>query len=173
MRLVAGVFTAIVRLVLLPFKLALAAVGFAFDTGVRVGSLPAKASAAALKAAKVRGVVFFGLGIALGLLFAPGPGRDLRCRLIAAVRRWRGVSDTELAARVVFELGHAPRTWHLPQPTVTVSGGRVTLAGDVPHETAHDELVRVTEAIPGVAGVDDRLAVAGALVGTTGADDRP
>jgi len=165
MRLIVGTITAMVRLVLLPFKLALAAVGFVFEAGVRVGSLPVRASGAALKAAKVRGVLLFGLGIGLGLLFAPGPGRDLRRRLVSALRHRGGLSDIDLADQIVFELGHAPRTWHLPQPGVTVDGGRVTLSGEVPHQTAHDELVRVTGAIPGVVGVDDRLVVAG-VVGT-------
>jgi len=160
MRLIVATVTALVRLVLLPIKLALAALGLVFQAGIRIGSLPVTASAAALKAAKVRGVVLFGLGIALGLLFAPVAGRELRRQLLAWLRARGGVSDAELAQQVTFELGHAPRTWHLPQPAVRVTSGVVTLSGEVVHDAAREELVRVTGAIPGVAGVADELVVA-------------
>jgi osmotically-inducible protein OsmY len=69
------------------------------------------------------------------------------------------LSDTDLAEKVGFELSHAPRTWHLPQPEVAVVSGRVELLGSVPHETGRDELARVAAAVPGVAAVDNRLEV--------------
>ena len=79
----------------------------------------------------LRGVLALVAGLAIGLLFAPGPGRELRDRLraLAASRRGRR-STPSWPSRSRFELQHAPRTWHLPQPTV--DGRRpveVTLSG--------------------------------------------
>ena len=63
---------------------------------------------------------------------------------------------------MAFELAHAPRTWHLTQPEITVRAGEVVLEGVVSDDDARDELARVAAAIPGVATVDNRLEVAGA-----------
>ncbi len=127
--------------------------------GYKVGAAPVKVGRRATRVAGVSGVVCFVLGLALGLLFAPVKGRDLRTKLQRALGRGAGLSDAELAEKVGFELGHAPRTWHLPQPEVAVVEGRVQLRGRVPHDTAREELVRVATAIPGVGGVDDLLDV--------------
>jgi osmotically-inducible protein OsmY len=70
-------------------------------------------------------------------------------------------SGTTLADKVAFELAHAPRTWHLTQPEITVRAGEVVLEGVVSDDDARDELGRVASAIPGVDRVDNRLEVAG------------
>jgi hypothetical protein len=166
MHAIAGFFRFIFRLLLLPIKLVFALLGTfvrtirgTFRVGYKVGAAPVKAGGRATRAAGFSGVVCFVLGLALGLLFAPVKGRDLRTKLQRALGRGAGLSDAELAEKVGFELGHAPRTWHLPQPGVAVVEGRVQLRGRVPHDTAREELVRVAAAIPGVGGVDDLLEV--------------
>ena len=63
--------------------------------------------------------------------------------------------------KLAFELAHAPRTWHLPQPGVVVSGNRVELSGTAATVEDRDELARVAGAIPGVAGVDVAIVVPG------------
>jgi len=159
MRLIAGLFRLVFRLLLLPFKILLATLGGTFRVGFKMGTAPMKVGARATRLAGFSGVVCFFLGLALGLLFAPAKGRDLRAKLQRALGQGGGLSDEELAEKVSFELGHAPRTWHLPQPEVSVIEGRVQLRGQVPHDTAREELVRVAHAIQGVSGVDDLLEV--------------
>jgi hypothetical protein len=140
------------RLLVIPVRLMLGLTRLGFVTGYRTGRLVG-----------YRRLTVLGAGVAIGLLVAPVPGRELR----AALRRWlesRQVgSDDDLEERVRFELSHNPRTWHLPQPQVTVASRQVTLRGDVPDEAARGEMVRAVAALPGVAGVDDRLTVTGAV----------
>jgi osmotically-inducible protein OsmY len=97
--------------------------------------------------------------VAAGLLLAPATGRELRIKLRRVLEGSQPLSDNDLAEKVGFELSHAPRTWHLPQPEVAVVSGRVELLGTVPHETGRDELERVAAAVPGVAAVDNKLLV--------------
>jgi BON domain len=148
------------RLLILPFKLVLAAVESAFAVGQVVGRGTAAVGRGTARVMGLRGVIGLLVGLAVGLLFAPGPGRDLRDRLRALRARRAAPSDAELAERVVFELEHAPRTWHLSQPTVTVVSGRVILSGAVTLATERDELGRVAAAVPGVAAIDNLLEVA-------------
>ena len=147
------------RLLILPFKLVLAAVGTAFRAGRLVGRVPVVVGRGMSRMMGIRGVIGLLVGVALGLLFAPGPGRQLRDRLRAIQARRSGLSDADLAARVVFELEHAPRTWHLAQPTVTVVSGRAILSGSVAQTAERDELGRVAGAVPGVTAVDNLLEV--------------
>jgi hypothetical protein len=151
----------LIRLLLVPFKLAFALLGLTAKVGYRVGRMPVKVSARSARLPGFRGWLFFGLGVAVGLLVAPGPGRELRLRIQHQLTGG-GESDGDLAGKVAFELAHAPRTWHLEQPEVTVTGGRVTLRGSVPAPDARDELARVAAAIPGVDGVENLLTVASA-----------
>jgi hypothetical protein len=153
-----GLVEGLVRLVLLPFRLAWALVVTLARLLVTVVALPVRVLGVLMRVAGPKAVVAFVLGAVVALLVAPGPGRELRARLVRLVGAG-GPTDEELADKVVFELGHAPRTWHLPQPEVTVIDRRVVLRGSVPHGTARDELVRVAAGIPGVAGVDDQLVV--------------
>jgi hypothetical protein len=166
MRFIASLFRLVFRLFLLPFKLFAALLGTStrvlggtFRVGYKVGTSPVKVGVRATRFAGFSGVICFILGLAIGLLFAPAKGRDLRAKLRRALGQNAGLSDAELAEKVGFELGHAPRTWHLPQPDVAVIEGRVQLRGRVPHDTAREELVRVANAIQGVSGVDDLLEV--------------
>jgi hypothetical protein len=152
----------LIRLILLPFKIVLALLGITVKTGYKAGKLPVKASTVGMRVLGFRGWLFFLVGLAVGLLFAPGPGKELRDRL-AEVFGGGTEPDTDLAEKVVFELAHAPRTWHLPQPAVSVVAGRVTLRGTVPAEETRDELVRVAGAIPGVTAVDSQLEVIGTV----------
>ena len=148
----------LVRLVLFPFKLVFALTGLVFRAGWWTAKAPVRVTARTGRFVGFKAFLFFMAGAAVGLLFAPGPGEELRERLKALLNGGQP-SDNELADKVGFELSHAPRTWHLPQPVVAVLNGRVELRGTVPHETGRDELERVASAVPGVAGVDNQLEI--------------
>lgn len=149
------------RLLFLPVRIALALVGGIFRIGFRLGGIPARAGGRAVRIVGFRGWLFLVVGVAVGLLLAPVTGSELRLKLQALLS---GGTDTgtDLAEKVAFELAHAPRTWHLTQPEITVRAGEVVLEGVVSDDDARDELGRVAAAIPGVATVDNRLEVAGA-----------
>jgi hypothetical protein len=166
MRFISGLFQFVYRLILLPFKLLFAvivgsarALGSTFRIGYKAGAVPVKVGRRATRIAGFSGVVCFVLGVTVALLFSPAKGKDVRAKLRKMMGQGAGLTDAELADKVGFELGHAPRTWHLPQPDVAVIEGRVQLRGLVPHDTAREELVRVATAVPGVGGVDDLLEV--------------
>jgi len=148
----------LIRLLLLPVKLVLRLLGVTLKVGYVTGKVPVKVSARSVRLVGFRGWVFLIGGVAVGLLLAPEPGRDLRLKLQRLLDQG-GTSDTDLAEKVTFELAHAPRTWHLDQPDVSVIGGRVTLRGAVPGDDAREELARVAGAVPGVAGVDNHVTV--------------
>jgi hypothetical protein len=149
----------LIRLLLLPLRLAFRLLGFTLKLGYVTGRVPVKVSARSARRVGFRGWLFLIVGAVGGLLLAPEPGRDLRVRL-QRLLGGGGSSDTDLADKVAFELAHAPRTWHLDQPDVTVADGRVTLRGAAPAHDARDELARVAAAIPGVEGVDNLVTVA-------------
>src|SRR3954449_2330618 len=98
----------IFRLLMLPWKILFAAVGLTFKTGLAVGKAPVKVSRAAVRVVGIRGWLLFGIGIGLGLLFAPGPGSDLRAKLQAMLQGGGGGDDGDLRTKVAFELAHAP-----------------------------------------------------------------
>jgi hypothetical protein len=156
------------RLLFLPVKLAGAAVEASFRAGRLVGSVPVRLGRRTSRVLGGRGTIGLILGVLLGLAFAPGPGREFRAgarKFLARVRQLRArssadsVSDSDLAARVSFELEHAPRTWHLPQPTVTVDHGHITLRGHATDQAACDELARVAGGVPGVGTVQNLVVV--------------
>lgn len=152
------------RLIFLPLKLAAAFVALALRFGLWLGALPFRATGRAARLVGLKGTVLFGAGAAAGALLSPASGPDLRRKLLAGVSGGApGGGDDDLAEKVRFELAHAPRTWHLPQPTVTVAAGRVVLSGDVPHDEGREELGRVAGAVPGVSAVENRLVVAPTL----------
>jgi hypothetical protein len=153
-------FRFLFRLIFLPFRVALAAVATAFRAGRVAGAVPFRVSGRMGRLLGFRGTLALVAGLALGLLFAPGPGRELREQIRALADRRKATSDADLAERVAFELEHAPRTWHLPQPAVTVVGGRVALSGIVDQEAAREELGRVAAAVPGVAAVENLMVLA-------------
>jgi hypothetical protein len=153
----------LIRLLLLPVKFVLWLLGFTLKVGYVTGRVPVRATARSVRVVGFRGWVFLAAGIAIGLLLAPEPGRELRLKLQRLLDQG-GTTDGDLAEKVSFELAHAPRTWHLDQPDVAVLGGRVTLRGSVPGDDARDELARVAAAVPGVTGVDNLVTVS--VVGT-------
>lgn len=148
----------VIRLIALPFRLAWAVVVGVVRAALRFALLPLRLMTRGARLFGWRAYLGFAVGLAVGILFAPGPGKVLRDRLRALVAGGV-ITDDELRAKVAFELAHAPRTWHLAQPDVAVHEARVTLTGDAPDLEARDELVRVAGGIPGVAGVEDRIAV--------------
>jgi|GEM_PF-1182259 len=150
------------RLLTLPLRLAAALLGITFRTGYKVGRAPVRVSAKGMSRLGFKAVVLFFAGLAIGLLFAPASGAKLRAKLAALVSGGGDVfsmSDPDLLALVVQELSHAPRTWHLPQPSVNVVDGVVILEGEVPHATASSELERTAAALPAVRAVRNDLTV--------------
>jgi hypothetical protein len=144
-------------LLTLPFKL----LGLGFKTGA--GSV--KLTHRSLRLMGYRRLFVFGAGVGVGLLIAPGPGAEMRAKLREIADSLRGTDAAisgggDLPSRVRDELSSSPRTWHLPQPSVSVDGdGRIVLSGDVPDATASSDLERVAAAVRGVVSVDNRLTV--------------
>ncbi len=134
------------KLLTLPIRLALGTVGFAFKTIRFVG---------------IGRLLFFGAGVIAGMAVAPTTGAEFRARLAQRYGSAPTTPTSGLGDTVRDELAHSPRTWHLPQPEVTVVGNRVTLTGEVPHEAARADLGRTAGAVVGVAAVDNRITVAG------------
>ncbi len=133
-------------------------VTFPFRFGVKTGAVATKVGYRSARLVGFKRMFLIGVGIAIGLLVAPVPGRVLRDKLRA---RLQGTGPTELSELVRFELSHSPKTWHLPQPAVEVTGSRVVLRGSVPHETASADLERAASGVPGVTAVENNLVVSG------------
>lgn len=146
----------LIRLLFLPAKVGVGSTKLGVKAGYRTGRLLG-----------YRRLVVFAAGVGVGLLIAPMTGREARARLQALIDERRGIATGDLAERVRFELSHAPRTWHLPQPTVEVEGGTAILRGVVPHETGRLDLERTAAAVAGVIEVDNHVAVSGTS-GTNG-----
>ena len=125
---------------------------------MKVVFFPVKVTTRSLRWVGFRRLVLIGLGATLALMITPVTGSELRRRLSRLVAR--RVPDADLAARVRHELSHSPRTWHLPQPSISVLQGRVVLAGQAPHATGRADLERVVAAVPGVVAVDNEIIVA-------------
>ena len=142
------VFT-LLRLIFLPAKVGIGSTKLGVKAGYRTGRLLG-----------YRRLFVFGAGIAVGLLIAPTPGRELRARIQAMIDERRG-GPVDLAERVRYELSHSPRTWHLPQPDVEVVDGRAILRGEVPHEVGRTDLERTAAAVAGVVDVDNQVGVSG------------
>jgi hypothetical protein len=160
-KLIATLFRGVARLVALPFKLLFKVTAIFTKVVVKLLFLPVRASRATSRVLGFKGVVLGLVGLAVGLLFAPMPGRQLREKLLAMLAGGGAIPDDELADKVTFELSHAPRTWHLePQPEVSVLAGRVVLTGEVRGDDAREEFARVAAAVPGVVAVDNQLDVA-------------
>ncbi len=134
------------KLLTLPFRIVFGTLGLTVRTIRFVG---------------VSRIVAFGAGVATGMAVAPVPGRELRAQVLPAAGAGGTAAPGDLAAVVAAELASGPRTWHLPQPAVTVADGRVTLTGPVPHDEARLALVRAAGAIAGVRAVEDHLSVEG------------
>lgn len=146
----------LLRLIFLPAKVGVGSTKLGVKAGYRTGRLVG-----------YRRIFLFAIGVGVGLLVAPMTGREARAKLQRLIDARRGIGTGDLAERVRFELSHAPRTWHLPQPTVEVQGGTAILRGIVPHETARLDLERAAAAVAGVVEVDNHMAVSGSP-GTNG-----
>lgn len=146
----------LLRLIFLPAKVGMGSTRLGMKAGYRTGRLLG-----------YRRIFVFAVGVGVGLLIAPMTGREARAKLQRLIDERRGASGGDLAERVRFELSHAPRTWHLPQPTVEVQGGTAILRGTVPHETGRLDLERTAAAVAGVVEVDNHVAIAGSS-GTNG-----
>ena len=136
------------RLLFLPAKVGVGTTKLGVKAGYRTGRLLG-----------YRRVLVFGIGVGVGLLIAPTPGRELRARLQMLIDERTGKGD--LAERVRYELSHSPRTWHLPQPDVEVIGGTAILRGEVPHEVGRTDLERTAAAVAGVVHVENQVDVSG------------
>jgi hypothetical protein len=141
----------VIFLITLPFRL--------LGLGFKVGTGSAKLTTRTVRLLGFRRLLVFGIGVGVGLLIAPVPGEQMRRKLQEAIDGLAGRPPADLADRVRDELSSSPRTWHLPQPTIGVADGRVTLTGDVPHATASADLERAVRAITGVVDVDNRLRI--------------
>ena len=125
---------------------------------MKIVFFPIKVTGRSLRWVGLRRLVLIGLGATLALMITPVTGSEMRRRVSRLVAR--RVPDADLAARVRHELSHSPRTWHLPQPSISVLQGRVVLAGHAPHATGRADLERVVAAVPGVVSVDNEIIVA-------------
>lgn len=156
----------VIRLLTLPVRLTYG-VGKA---GVKTGYLAGRTSVASTyRVGRFVGftrVLALALGVGIGLLVAPTPGRELRDRIQRAAARRAPADDDAVADRVRNELAQSPRTWHLPQPSVEVSAGVAILTGSAPHETGKADIERAVAAVPGVAEVESHL-----VIGTGGDGD--
>ena len=132
-------------LLTLPFRV--------FGLGVKVGHRTTRLVG-------YRRLFFVALGVGIGLLIAPVPGDRMRAKLQRAIEDLAGKGTTDLAQKVRDELSSAPRTWHLPQPSVVATQGRIVLTGEVPHATAKGDLERVAATVKGVREVDNQLRIA-------------
>ena len=142
-------------LVTLPFRIAFGFTGLSVKTAYKTGRLVGYGR-----------LFWIAAGVGVGLLIAPGPGRDLREKLKARIDEYTGAGglgggggDEELADRVRFELTHSPKTWHLPQPQVSAVDGRITLRGEVESEEARAALEQAAAAVPSVQGIDNLVTV--------------
>src|SRR5947207_1924350 len=77
----------LIRLVVLPVRLGVKTTGFAAKTGYRTGRLLG-----------YRRIFVLGVGIAIGMLIAPVPGRQLRERLAKLLEQFGGPPSTTEAA---------------------------------------------------------------------------
>jgi hypothetical protein len=144
----------LLRLIFLPAKVGAGTAKLGVKAGYRTGRLFG-----------YRRLAIFAIGVGVGLLLAPMTGREARARLQALLDS-RRPGGADLAERVRFELSHAPRTWHLPQPDVEVRGSTAILRGVVPHETGRMDLERAAAGVAGIVEVDNHVLVSS--TGTNG-----
>jgi osmotically-inducible protein OsmY len=151
----------VVRTVTLPVRMAYGVGKTGLKTGYTAGRLSVASTYRAGRMIGVSRVLAVGAGIGIGLLIAPATGAETRAGLTRRIAARRApASDDAVAERVRYELSHSPRTWHLPQPSVSVAAGTAVLTGDTPHEAGKADIERATAAVPGVSEVESHLVVA-------------
>jgi hypothetical protein len=124
---------------------------------MKVVAAPIRVTGKTLRLVGLRRLFLLGLGATAALVLTPFTGSEMRRKLGRLVAR--RVPDADLAARVRHELSHSPRTWHLPQPTISVLQGRVVLAGEAPHATGRADLERVVASVAGVVAVENEIVI--------------
>ncbi len=97
---------------------------------MKVVLLPVRVVGRTVRWVGLRRLVLVGAGATTAVMLTPVTGSEMRRRVGRLFARQ--VPDADLAARVRHELSHSPRTWHLPQPSISVLQGRVVLAGEAP-----------------------------------------
>lgn len=140
----------LLRLIFLPAKVGVGTTRLGVKAGYRTGRFLG-----------YRRLFVLAVGIGIGLLIAPTPGRELRAKLQAWFEGQLGGPPTDLAEKVRYELSHSPRTWHLPQPEVEIIGGTAVLRGEVPHDVGRVDLERTAAAVSGVVQVENLVSVTG------------
>ena len=109
-------------------------------TLLRLLFFPAKVGYRTGRVVGFRRLFVLGAGIAIGLLVAPTPGRELRAKIHGLLEERRG-GGGDLAAKVRYDLSHSPRTWHLPQPEVSCQDdGRPSMIRKVEAKQTHGPL---------------------------------
>lgn len=103
-------------------------------------------------------IAAFGAGVGVGVAMSPTPAAQLR-NGVAAKEEAKAARGGDIGTAVRHELATSPRTWHLPQPGVTVQGDRIVLTGSVPHDEARLALLRTAGAVTGVRAVEDHLTI--------------
>ncbi len=131
-------------------------------TALSILLLPLRFIAVVTRKIGLKRMSLLAAGAAAAALSTPTTGSEMRRRIGRLADR--RVPDADLAARVRHELSHSPRTWHLPQPTISVLRGRVVLSGEAPHATGRADLERVVAAVPGVLAVENEIVIAGPVV---------
>lgn len=137
--------------IILPVKAVLGLIGFTFKAGF-----------VTVRTALRSSLISFVGGVGLGWFLTSTPtGRQLVDQVRDLVQGGGGapLDDDGIAAQVRTELASSTRTWHLPQPEVTVAAGVVTLSGSVPHDTGRTDLEEAARTVRGVASVLNNVTV--------------
>lgn len=147
----------------LPFRLLAVAVILPIKASLGLLKFSVKTSFITTRAATRSSIISFAAGLGLGWFLTSTPtGRQLvgQVRDLVSGTPAGPVDDDQVAAQVRTALAAGTRTWHLPQPEVSVLGGVVTLTGEVPHETARTDLEAGARTVRGVVGVNNQVTVA-------------
>jgi osmotically-inducible protein OsmY len=149
-------------LLALPFRLLAFAIVLPVKAVVASLKLTAKTTVVTTRAALRSSLISFAAGVGLGWFLTSTPtGRQLvdQVRDLVGGGASGPVDDEQLTAQVRTELASSTRTWHLPQPEVSVSGGVVTLTGTVPHEVGRADLENAARSVRGVTAVVNHVTV--------------